>query len=73
MNKTRWLLAVALIAAVAASHALDLGQYFSVAYFKSQQAGIDAYYQANPVADHRALLPRVCGRHRRCRFPGRRC
>lgn len=49
MTKTRWLLALALVAAAGSFYALDLGQYFSISYFKSQQAGIAAYYQANPV------------------------
>ena len=43
---------IALIAAaatlIAAFFALDLGQYFRLEYFKSQQAAIDLYYRANP-------------------------
>jgi pyruvate/2-oxoglutarate dehydrogenase complex dihydrolipoamide dehydrogenase (E3) component/uncharacterized membrane protein YdjX (TVP38/TMEM64 family) len=69
MNKTRWLLAVALIAAVAAFYALDLGQYFSLAYFKSQQAGIDATYQAHPVQTL-AIFFLVYGAATALSFPG---
>ncbi len=34
---------------IAAFFAFDLGQYFRLDYFKSQQAAIDLCYQANPV------------------------
>ena len=39
----------AIVALIAAFFALDLGHYFSLDYFKSQQAAIDAFYQANPL------------------------
>jgi pyruvate/2-oxoglutarate dehydrogenase complex dihydrolipoamide dehydrogenase (E3) component/uncharacterized membrane protein YdjX (TVP38/TMEM64 family) len=35
---------------VAAFFAFDLRQYFSIEYFQSQRAAIDAYYRANPAA-----------------------
>lgn len=40
---------VIVIAAIAAFFAFDLGRYFSLDYFKSQQAAIDAYYVAKPL------------------------
>ena len=39
----------AIVAPIAAFFAFDLGHYFSLDYFKSQQAAIDAFYQANPL------------------------
>mgnify|MGYP001602248233 CR=1 FL=1 len=42
------LIAVA-VALIAAYYALDLGPYFRLDYFKSRQAAIDLYYQANPL------------------------
>jgi pyruvate/2-oxoglutarate dehydrogenase complex dihydrolipoamide dehydrogenase (E3) component/uncharacterized membrane protein YdjX (TVP38/TMEM64 family) len=42
------LIAVA-VALIAAFYALDLGPYFRLDYFKSRQAAIDLYYQANPL------------------------
>ena len=39
----------AIVALIAAFFAFDLGHYFSLDYFKSQQAAIDAFYQANPL------------------------
>ena len=48
MNTRKIMLAGAFAALVGGFILFDLGQYFSLAYFKSQQAGIDAYYQANP-------------------------
>ena len=36
------------LALIGAFFALDLGQYFRLDYFKSQQIAIDLYYQANP-------------------------
>jgi len=49
MNKTR--LAVVLLVAmlIAAFFAFDLGRYFSLEFFKSQQAAIDGYYHAHPL------------------------
>src|SRR5450759_1781532 len=42
------LIAVA-VELMAAFFALDLGQYFRLDYFKSRQAAIELYYQANPL------------------------
>jgi len=39
----------AIVALIAAFFAFDLGRYFSLDYFKSQQAAIDGFYQANPL------------------------
>src|SRR6185369_11915508 len=36
-------------AAVVAFFALDLRQYFSIEFFQSRRAAIDAYYAANPL------------------------
>jgi uncharacterized membrane protein YdjX (TVP38/TMEM64 family) len=49
---TRGKLAVLLVIVllVAAFFVFDLGQYFNLAYLKSQQAAFDAVYQANPLA-----------------------
>ena len=49
MSRSRIALIVAVIAAVIAFFAFDLGRFFSLDYLKSQQAAIDAFYQANPL------------------------
>lgn len=49
MGKNKYILLIALIAAVAVFFLLDLGRYFSLDFFRSQQAAIDAYYRANPL------------------------
>ena len=49
MNKTKIIVVLAIVATVIAFFAFDLGRYFSLDYFKSQQAAIAAYYQANPL------------------------
>lgn len=49
MTTTRVLVLAAIVALIAAFFAFDLGHYFSLDYFKSQQAAIDAFYQANPL------------------------
>ncbi len=46
----RLLLAALLVALVAAFFALDLGQYFRLDYFRSKQAAIEAFRNANPLA-----------------------
>lgn len=38
-----------IVALIVAFFAFDLGQYFTLDFFKSKQADIDAYYAANPV------------------------
>src|SRR4249920_110264 len=45
---SRWLLALLLMVLLAVYFAFDLSRYFSLDYFKSQQAAIDAWYQAHP-------------------------
>jgi len=49
MKKNKLLLIVVIAALIAAFFASDLGRYFTLDFFKSQQAAIDAYVQANPV------------------------
>ena len=49
MNKTKILLVAALIALIAAFFIFDLGRFLSLDYLKSQQAAIQAQYQASPV------------------------
>ena len=47
MKKTKLIVLILVVAAIAAFFIFDLGKYFSLEYFKSQQAAIEAYYQAN--------------------------
>ena len=47
MKKTKIIVLILVVAAIAAFFIFDLGKYFSLEYFKSQQAAIEAYYQAN--------------------------
>jgi pyruvate/2-oxoglutarate dehydrogenase complex dihydrolipoamide dehydrogenase (E3) component/uncharacterized membrane protein YdjX (TVP38/TMEM64 family) len=49
MKKSKLIVLLVVIAAIAAFFIFDLGRYFSLDYFKGQQAAIAAYYQANPV------------------------
>ncbi len=49
MSRRRLLLLLALLAAVAAFVALDLGRYLSLDYFKDKQAAIEAWRAANPA------------------------
>jgi len=49
VTRRRLALAVALVALAAAFFALDLGQYFRLEYFKSQQASIDAFHRDHPL------------------------
>ena len=49
MTRSRLALAVAIVALIAAYFLFDLGRYFSLETFKSQQAAIDAYYRAHPL------------------------
>ena len=49
MNKNKLILLVAVAAVVTAFFAFDLGRYFTLDFFKSQQAAIDAYVSARPV------------------------
>ena len=49
MTRQRLLLLVALLAAVAAFTAFDLGRFLSLEYFKSQQAAIETWRAARPA------------------------
>ena len=48
MTRARLLLLIAIAAAIVPFFVFDLGQYFSLAYFKSKQAEIIAFYHAHP-------------------------
>ncbi|MBI2296361.1 MAG: FAD-dependent oxidoreductase [Betaproteobacteria bacterium] len=48
MKRNRLALIVVIAALVAAFFAFDLGRFFTLEFFKSQQAAIDAYFRANP-------------------------
>ncbi len=49
MKKSKLIVLLAVVALVAAFFIFDLGKFFSLDYFKSQQAAINAYYLANPA------------------------
>jgi len=49
MSKGRIIVLVVIAALVAAFFAFDLKQYFSLDYFKAQQAAIDGYFAAHPL------------------------
>ena len=49
MNKSRLAIIATVAALLAAFFALDLGHYFTLGYFKSQQAAIGDYYVANAI------------------------
>jgi pyruvate/2-oxoglutarate dehydrogenase complex dihydrolipoamide dehydrogenase (E3) component/uncharacterized membrane protein YdjX (TVP38/TMEM64 family) len=49
MKKSKLLVLILVVAAIAAFFIFDLGKYFSLDYFKSQQAAIASFYAANPV------------------------
>jgi pyruvate/2-oxoglutarate dehydrogenase complex dihydrolipoamide dehydrogenase (E3) component/uncharacterized membrane protein YdjX (TVP38/TMEM64 family) len=49
MNKSRLLVLAAIVALIAAFFALDLDRYFTLEFFRSQQAAIDAHVRARPV------------------------
>jgi dihydrolipoamide dehydrogenase len=49
MKTSKVLVLVAVAALIGGFFLFDLGQYFSLDFFKSQQAAIDAYFQANPL------------------------
>ncbi len=48
MNKTRLLIALVLLAAIAAFFIFDLQQYVSLEFFKLKRAQVDAYYAEHP-------------------------
>jgi len=49
MKKNKLALMAVIAMLVAAFFALDLGRYFTLDFFRSQQAAIDSYVQVNPV------------------------
>ena len=49
MNGRKLLTLIAIVALIAAFFAFDLGRYFTLDYFKSQQGAIDAFYAAHPA------------------------
>jgi pyruvate/2-oxoglutarate dehydrogenase complex dihydrolipoamide dehydrogenase (E3) component/uncharacterized membrane protein YdjX (TVP38/TMEM64 family) len=49
MKTSKVLVLVAVAVLIAGFFLFDLSQYFSLDFFKSQQAAIDAYFQANPL------------------------
>jgi pyruvate/2-oxoglutarate dehydrogenase complex dihydrolipoamide dehydrogenase (E3) component/uncharacterized membrane protein YdjX (TVP38/TMEM64 family) len=49
MNKSKALIALIVIAAIAAFFIFDLGRYANLEYIKAQQSAISSYYQANPI------------------------
>ncbi len=49
MRKSRLILLVVIVIAIAAFFVFDLGRYFTLGFFKSQQAAIDSYFSANPL------------------------
>ena len=48
MNPRKLLLLLVIAVLASAFFAIDLGRYFSLDYFKSQQAAIEAYRAAHP-------------------------
>jgi len=48
MKKSRLALIVVIAIAIAAFFTFDLGRFFTLEFFKSQQAAIDGYFTANP-------------------------
>ena len=49
MSKARLVLLAVLVALIAAFFAFDLARFFSLDFFKQQQAAIDAYFRAHPI------------------------
>ncbi len=49
MKKNRLALAIVIAALLFSFFAFDLGRYFTLDFFRSQQATVEAYVQANPV------------------------
>ena len=49
MKKSKLIVLILVVAAIAAFFIFDLGKYFSLDYFKSQQSAIAAYNLANPI------------------------
>ena len=49
MNKSRFLLVAVLLVLIGSFFVFDLDRFFSLEFFKSQQAAISAYHTANPL------------------------
>jgi pyruvate/2-oxoglutarate dehydrogenase complex dihydrolipoamide dehydrogenase (E3) component/uncharacterized membrane protein YdjX (TVP38/TMEM64 family) len=49
MNKNKMLILAVVLTGIAAFFVFDLGRYFTLDFFKSQQTAIDAYVSANPL------------------------
>ena len=49
MQRRKLLLIAVVAVLIGAFFAFDLGHYFTLGYFKSQQAAIAAYYAAQPL------------------------
>jgi dihydrolipoamide dehydrogenase len=49
LNRSKLLVLAALLAAVVAFVALDLGRFFTLDQFRAQQSAIEAYHQAHPL------------------------
>jgi len=49
MKNSKIALVIIIAVLIAAYFTFDLGQYFNIDYFKSQQVEIEAYYSANPL------------------------
>lgn len=49
MRKSKWVVAAAVLGLIAAFFAFDLAHYFTLDYFKSQQAAINSFYSAHAV------------------------
>jgi pyruvate/2-oxoglutarate dehydrogenase complex dihydrolipoamide dehydrogenase (E3) component/uncharacterized membrane protein YdjX (TVP38/TMEM64 family) len=49
MNKNKMLILAVVLTGIAAFFVFDLGRYFTLDFFKSQQTAIDTYVSANPM------------------------
>ncbi len=49
MNRNRWFVLVLIAALIAAFFGFGLDRYFTLEFFRSQQAAVDAYYRGNPL------------------------
>lgn len=56
MKKSKIIVVLIVVALIAAFFVFDLGRYFSLDYFKSQQAAIDVYYQTHRFETIAAFL-----------------
>ena len=67
MNKGKLAVLAVIAVLVAAFFVLDLRQYFSIEYFQSQRAAIEAYFAAHPLRTAASSSPSTS------RSPGCRC